>query len=202
MGFISGIAKGLGLSGDSSGIDRSTRFAKGQARKNLADYEAYGQEARDILAPGVAVEGEYLPAVKAGATLPGFAENLSFINTSPAFQDIIQMGQDRSADYARSMGLGRSGRGAEMSQNALYDLLMNIEQQQYGRQSNLLDYGAQSRNNLLNILGGVTQGRTGVRSDLAGIVSAGEAAKAQMSAGGLQNLFNLGGQLGAAVLGK
>ena len=101
----------------------------------------------DLLSPQAALQGEYLPAVTQD---PG--ERLANLRGSDQYNELYDERAGAAAQGLANAGVRRSSAAGDTFGDLSMQTLMDLDNQNYGRQLGLLNMGNQGTNNLANFL--------------------------------------------------
>lgn len=182
--FTDGVDSLGGLWDDLSGSSSADAIKEADAISNDAALRRI-----ELLQPFLDAGQKFIDPVSEASTLEGLDGRLGRIMDSSTFKNMFNERLNSTSNFLDSVGLSRSGFGAEQISQIPVDLAAALESQMFGRQQNMLNMGQNSAAGVGNIIGerGQNQGQSIIDQAAAG-------------ANGTQNLIDTGGSIASMVM--
>jgi hypothetical protein len=200
-GFLGDVGSFLGTNTEQqqASIGQAARVSEKRIREGVEEIRGAGEFSQASLLPFEQAGLGALPSVQQGATLEGFAGNISDILGSGVLDPLVAERQRAATGALSQAGLTRSGQAARTAAEIPAELAFGIEDLLSGRQRDLVGIGQGAAGNLASLRQTDAANIANLLAEAGAAQSAGILGQAQAKAAGQQNTLGLlSGGLSAA----
>jgi len=157
---------------DSTYDDQLAQMQGGLAGANSADQQALAQymqaqganldQVTGMLQPQADLQGQFMGSVADASTLDGMGNMLNQVRESDTYNSLLGERMDAAQNQFADAGLRRSTAAGEGAADIAQGTLMDLGNQAYGRQLNMLNMGNQGVNNLANVTNSLNTGMNNI----------------------------------------